>query len=582
MKLNISSTLALPLEAITQTFAILAKRGAGKSYTASVMAEEFVRANLPFVVLDPTGAWWGLRAGADGKSAGLQVVILGGLHGDVPLEPTAGKLVADLVVDQPGWYVLDMKLFRSKGEQDRFATEFAEHFYRRKMRHPDPVHMFVDEADSFAPQRPMRGQERMLGAFEDLVRRGRINGIGLTLITQRAAVLNKNVLSQTECLIALQTTSPHDRDAIKAWAEGHGTAEQIKTLMQSLSKLGQGEAWIWSPEWLCLFEKVQIRERRTFNSSATPKAGAKRIEPRALAAVDIDALRTMMAETIERVKADDPALLRKRIAELEKQVRVGVDSKQQIDAAREQGERHRALINHVLEQMNKLAVASHLLQQSAEPFDKACTIIQETRDLLDLPLATPLPTAPPVAMTAAKATARKQGTTAKQAFVSGVPITGPQQRILDAIAAFETIGISEPDQRAVAYQAGYRYGGGAFNNPRGSLNVAGLVEYRGDCIALTDAGRALANVPPSPLTSEALQSSVMARLKSGPERKILAALIDAYPDAVLDEDLAERTGYKPGGGAFNNPRGSLRTAGLITYPQPKHSRAADILFIGRG
>lgn len=37
MKLHISDHLSLPLEAVTQTFAILAKRGSGKSYLASVM-----------------------------------------------------------------------------------------------------------------------------------------------------------------------------------------------------------------------------------------------------------------------------------------------------------------------------------------------------------------------------------------------------------------------------------------------------------------------------------------------------------------------------------------------------------------
>ena len=96
--LKISKELALPLDAITQTFAILAKRRIGKTYTASVMAEEFVANSLPFVALDPTGAWWGLRAAADGKSEGLPVVIIGGDHGDVPLEPTAGKVIADLVL----------------------------------------------------------------------------------------------------------------------------------------------------------------------------------------------------------------------------------------------------------------------------------------------------------------------------------------------------------------------------------------------------------------------------------------------------------------------------------------------------
>ena len=124
-------------------------------------------------------------AAADGKAEGLPVVIIGGEHGDVPLEPTAGKVIADLVVDHPGCYVVDLSSTESNAEQDRFACDFAERLYRRKNKVRTPLHLFVDEADAFAPQRPLPGQQRMLGAFEALVRRGGIRGIGTTLITQR-------------------------------------------------------------------------------------------------------------------------------------------------------------------------------------------------------------------------------------------------------------------------------------------------------------------------------------------------------------------------------------------------------------
>lgn len=304
--------LKLPLEAVTQTFAGLAKRRVGKTYTFSVMAEEFVAADLPFVALDPTGAWWGLRASANGKGPGLPVVVIGGAHGDIPLNPDEGKLIADVVVDHPGFYVIDMSQTKSNAEQDRFATDFAERLYRRKQESRDPMHLFVDEADSFLPQRPFPGQQRMLGAFEALVRRGGIYGIGVSLISQRAAVVNKNVLSQCEVLIALQTTGPQDRAAIKEWAQGHGTVEQVADLMNTIASLKKGEAWVWSPSWLETFERVQIRERHTFNSSATPKVGERRIEPQRLAEVDIEALREKLAKTLEKAKDNDPALLRKK------------------------------------------------------------------------------------------------------------------------------------------------------------------------------------------------------------------------------------------------------------------------------
>ncbi len=75
---------------MSETFAILAKRGAGKTYTAAVLVEELLKAGLHAVVVDPVGVWRGLRASADGQGEGLPIVILGGDYGDVPLEVSAG------------------------------------------------------------------------------------------------------------------------------------------------------------------------------------------------------------------------------------------------------------------------------------------------------------------------------------------------------------------------------------------------------------------------------------------------------------------------------------------------------------
>lgn len=71
--LNIG-TVKIPINATTKTFAILAKRGAGKTYTAGVLAEEFAHSNIPFVVFDPIDVWWGLRLDKKGKGKGLPVV----------------------------------------------------------------------------------------------------------------------------------------------------------------------------------------------------------------------------------------------------------------------------------------------------------------------------------------------------------------------------------------------------------------------------------------------------------------------------------------------------------------------------
>jgi hypothetical protein len=46
------------------------------------------------VIADPVGVTWGLRAAANGKDPGRPIIVMGGDHGDVPLE---GAAVGDLV-----------------------------------------------------------------------------------------------------------------------------------------------------------------------------------------------------------------------------------------------------------------------------------------------------------------------------------------------------------------------------------------------------------------------------------------------------------------------------------------------------
>jgi DNA helicase HerA-like ATPase len=57
MKINLGS-IQIPLNAATKTFALLGKRGSGKTYNAGVLAEEFHKNNIPFVVFDPIDVWW--------------------------------------------------------------------------------------------------------------------------------------------------------------------------------------------------------------------------------------------------------------------------------------------------------------------------------------------------------------------------------------------------------------------------------------------------------------------------------------------------------------------------------------------
>ena len=283
-----------------------------------MLVEELLDSLIQVVVLDPVGVWWGLRASKSGTDAGYPIAVLGGQHGDVPLEPTAGALVADVLVETGQSLVLDLSEF-TKTEQRRFVAEFATKLYRRKARARSLLHVVLEEADEFAPQRVTAGDAPMVGAISLIVKRGRSRGLGMTFITQRSASLNKDVLDQADVLIVMRTLGPRDRKAIEGWIE-HQDAEGMNEVLPSLPTLQTGEAWVWNPQ-RDLLRRVQVRMRRTFDSSETPGKKGK-AEPRAMAEIDFDRLGEQIAATVERAKANDPtalkAELRRLRAELEK------------------------------------------------------------------------------------------------------------------------------------------------------------------------------------------------------------------------------------------------------------------------
>lgn len=162
-ELVLSKDLSLPLGAVTETFAIIANRGAGKSSTARVLAEEIHAAGQPVIVLNPKGDWYGIRSSSTGRRAGLPFIILGGDHGDIPLAPESGGLVAETLVAARASAILDLSAL-SKTRARRFAQDFAEALYKVSR---EPVHVVIDEADVLVPQRASADTMRLLGAMED-------------------------------------------------------------------------------------------------------------------------------------------------------------------------------------------------------------------------------------------------------------------------------------------------------------------------------------------------------------------------------------------------------------------------------
>jgi hypothetical protein len=599
VKLKIADNLSLPLDAVTQTFAILAKRRAGKSYTARRFAEELLGAAQQVVIVDPKGDWWGIRSSADGKSPGFPVIVLGGEHGDLPLEVTGAEVVAKLAVYERVNLLLDLSTFR-KSEVARFMggemqrAGFLESLYRLKSRedYRSPLMLVVDEADAIAPQKPFKGEERMLGAIEDIVRRGGQRGIGCLSISQRSAVLNKNILTQTQCLVAMRTISPQDLDAMNAWIDVHGTQEQRKILMESLPSLPTGDAWFWSPGWPSdegIFKRVHVSPITTFDSGATPKPGEKLLKPKTLADIDLDAVRRQMAETIERVKAEDPRELRKQIAALKAELAAKAKEKPgstraDLAAAEAQGfargyaraakDSRKAAIEIVHEagalMRRDVITASETLREKIEKL----SLVPEEPISSQTSVREEAPAPAYANYVRLPRPERKAPSTARP---NGIP--RPQQAILDGLAWLEAIGIEKAQRNIAGFLAGASPRSSAFMNNLSALRTAGLIGYpSGGSVILTPEGRKLAESPERPPTSEQLHSMVYQRLPR-PQGAILAALIEAYPGSLSRDEAASRAGASPNSSAFMNNLSALRSIGLVDYPAQGQVVALPLLFL---
>lgn len=316
--LGISSTLSLPRSMITHVAGILAMRGMGKSYLASVLMEEMVRAGLFVGFVDPLGIAWGIRASADGEHEGLPVLILGGRRGDLPLDPQAGSVVAQFLLEQRIPYILDLSLFDTEDQQRAFLADFIEAF---RPHENVLMHLIVDESDVFAPQFPQSAEaRRSLAAMHKLARRFRFKGMGGTFISQRPAELNKGIM-QFDVLMALCTTTPQDVKALDEWIKRNATEEERRTFLESLSSLPVGTAWVWSPQWLHIFQQVKVRQRTTYDSSKTPEVDSAFVEPKRLAEINLTELTEQMQALIAHVEETDPAILQRKVKELQEELR---------------------------------------------------------------------------------------------------------------------------------------------------------------------------------------------------------------------------------------------------------------------
>jgi uncharacterized protein len=618
MNLKISPDLSLPRDLVTSTLVVYGGKGMGKTNLGSVIVEELFKAGLRWSYLDPLGVAWGLRHSADGRGAGVECVILGGAHGDIPIEPTGGVVVADLVVDETSNVIVDFSRkpngeMWSIGEKTRFVTDYAMRVFQRQgglvnNHRREPFFQILDESARYIPQVIPHGNPELakcLAAWETLVEEGRNIGIGVGLLTQRSARMSKSVSELADSMFAFRIVGPNSIKAVTDWLGEHVKKERVNEYIEKLRSLPRGECLVVSPGWLEFEGVVHVRMRETFDSSATPKPGerVRRVTGKA-ARPDLAKYMERMKDTIERVKENDPLVLKARIRELEKKVgkpltaapaaskQVNADPdlihKKVMEALWDQGATYRSQSKAFLKLLQKRLTSIESIQGDvARSIELELSHIDQfalaDADLRKKVSGREIPKKGDSSQER-KALPVTQGLASQRPITHPGPIeidgdlTGPETKILTALAQLRSIGKNTPPRAMVAGWAGYSPNGGAFVNPLGALRTRGYLDYPAPG-AVEISAKGMARVGDQSAPDEEVIRQRILDVCDGPERRILNVLLGHGNGEISRDELARLSGYEPAGGAFVNPLGALRTKGFLDYPRPKFVKPANWLFL---
>lgn len=522
--MNIATLKAL---SSTHHTAFLGKTGSGKSNAAKVIVEEQLAAGERVCIIDPTGAWWGLRLNPDGSPSPYQVVIFGGLHADVQIGGDHGAAVADVVATSSTPAIIDTRQM-TVGERTRFFTDFAETLLRKNH---GPLNLVIDEAHIFAPQGtraadPQSG--KMLHAANNLVSLGRSSGLRISLISQRPAKLHKDSLTQVETMIALRVIHPLDRGAVEAWVKEWAEKAQGDEIVSSLPSLPTGDAWIWSPE-------AGILERWHFPLAATFDSGKPLEEMPELAPIDLESVHALLGKAAEEIEASDPRALRARIAELERrpefaEVPEWPDLREEVARLRAEA----GLANQ------RFALADKTLKSVKTDIEKLIggPIIIATEDCIEFPTE-PFPR-------------HIRGQTVEEAYLVPEKQRDKGEGLNAAAVDLACLLKSVPKNRKWAWESllvlgGYRPNSGWIHKARKALEAEGLVEFEGVFVKPTDKLMMLdTNYPVRRIPSPAEVRDLWKSKLRGPGGAMAEWLAKNGPSSRAE--VAEGCGFSPKAG----------------------------------
>ena len=287
---------------------ILAKSGAGKSYTVGVLLEEIIQRGIPIVILDPHSeystldtpnddlkdikklSYYGLKPQEFKENVrkfspnvelnpgsqkitlnikslnpmnfvellpnklspsqkNLIMTLLSSSSGRVDFEElifnlsneesnskwdliaqieqlkqykifTDGGTPLSNIVEYGKASIISLKGVESYVRETLVTNLLQQLFEARKKNEIPPFFLVLEEAHNFAPEKGSGASQKPLNIIRTLAGEGRKFGLGLCVISQRPAKVDKNVLSQCSTQLIMNVTNVNDLKSIVASTEG--------------------------------------------------------------------------------------------------------------------------------------------------------------------------------------------------------------------------------------------------------------------------------------------------------------------------------------------------------------------------
>jgi hypothetical protein len=496
----------LDIRALVESNAgVIGNPGSGKSRTCRKILE-LAAGQAQRIVLDVEDEYYTLREQTP------SMLLAGGRNGDCPATPANAAALASLLLETGIDAVIQLNDLGLEGQRE-FIRLFVDALVDAEPRLWHPLLLLVDEAHRYVP---LRGWAASGEAIIRLALQGRKRTFGLILATPRLSGISTDARGMLNNWLLGRASQKVDKQA---------AAEQLGVTNSSdeargLAKLQPGNFWCFGPALDSEPALVRIGEVVTTHlrpgqrdvptppapeqiramlerlprgeqpASATAEAGAASAAPMP---DDVERLRReafsrgefagfkhgyMFAMTVmvETLSIDEKVILR----DIRSRLRQGLQqtiavvlptSDEGFVAALEKAKTEGSEFHDIFPPGQDADDVPR--DAMGEPLDLSDL---DQQDAEEQAAATPEPIAPRV----------------EPVETSSSKITGPMQRMLDALAWWQAAGIMQPTRAQLALLAGYSPRSSAFSNPLGALRSAGLIDYpMPGSVALQTEGRAL-------------------------------------------------------------------------------------------